>query len=88
MSIIIKSSDQKILFPVICKPTDNINFIEKKLYKEYPELAETKHFFLCKGNVDAKFKSLKNLDIKNGDKIILNQIEESEDMSYSNQTIS
>ena len=88
MSIIIMSSDQKILFPVTCKPTDNINFIEKKLYEEYPELKGTKHYFLCNGIALYKHKSLKNLGIKNGDRIILNQILESEQISLSNREIS
>ncbi len=75
------SVDQKILFRVICELTDKVNFIEKNLYKEYPELKGTKFYFLFKGEVLDKFKSLKKNDIKNGDKIILNEIEESEEIS-------
>ena len=81
ISIIIMSVDQKILFRVICELTDKVNFIEKNLYKEYPELKGTKFYFLFKGEVLDKFKSLKKNDIKNGDKIILNEIEESEEIS-------
>ena len=43
------SSDHIILYPIICEPTNNINFIEKELYKEYPELKDIKYYFICKG---------------------------------------
>ena len=83
------SVDQNILFSVACRPTNKVNFFEKKLYKEYPELkGRTKYYFLCRGKALDKFETLTNLGIKNGDVIILNEIEESQEISFNDQMIS
>ena len=78
ISIIIMSSDQKIHFPIICQPTDKVNTIDTFLYKEYPELKETNFYYICKGMVLDRTESLNNLGIKNGDVVVLNEAEKSE----------
>ena len=75
LSIIFTSVSQKINYSIVCKNTDTIHKLEAELYKEYPELAETNYYFICKGSVVNKFKKLKELNIKNGDIIIINHNE-------------
>ena len=75
ISIIFASSDQAIYYSMICKNTDTISDLEKQLYKEYPDFIETDNFFLCKGSVINKYKSLESYKIKNGDILILNKRE-------------
>ena len=60
---------------MICKNTFIINDLEKELYKEYPEISETENYFMCKGNIINKFKTLESNHIKDGDVLILNQKE-------------
>jgi len=76
LSIIFMSVSQKVNYSMICKNTDTINKLEPELYKKYPELSETDNYFLCKGTVINRFKKIKELNIKNGDIIIMNQREE------------
>ena len=73
LSIIFTSVSQNVNYSMICKNTDTVNKLEAELYKEYPELSETENYFLCKGIVVNKFKKFKDLNIKNGDTIIVNQ---------------
>ena len=76
LSVIFTSVSQKVNYSMICKNTDTINKLEPELYKQYPELSETENYFLCKGTVVNKFKKFKELNIKNGDIIIMNQRED------------
>ena len=76
LSIIFMSIDQNINYPIICKNTDTINILETELYKKYPEFSETDNYFLCKGTVMNRFKKFEDLNIKNGDIIVLNKREE------------
>ena len=80
ISIIIMSADQNIHFPVICKPIDKANIIDITLYKEYPELEGTNFYCLCNGKIIEKSESLIKNGIKNGDVLILNKIEKSEEI--------
>ena len=75
LSIVFTSVSQKINYPIVCKNTDTIHKLEAELYKEYPELAESNYYFICKGAIANKFKKLEELNIKNGDIIIINQNE-------------
>ena len=75
-SIIFTSCDQKIHYSMVCKNTDTINKLESELYKEYPEFSKNENYFLCKGTILDKSKKLEEYNIKNGDIIILNKIEE------------
>ena len=76
MSIVFTSVNQKLNYSMICKNTDTINKLEAQLYKEYPKLAETKYYFICKGTVVSRFETLKELKIKSGDIIVLNEDED------------
>ena len=77
INIIFYSMDQKVHYPMICKNTDIIDKIEGKLYVEYPYLSGRENNFECNGNLINKFESLEKNNIKNGDIIILNQIDSS-----------
>ena len=75
MSITIKSVDQNLNFPLICKNTDEFHKIEEELYKKYSEYSKNENFFTANGNKINKNKTLEDNNIKNNDVIILNQIE-------------
>ena len=78
MTIIIMSVDSNIHHPMICKNTDTIQDIEKKLYEKYPYLSEKENFFLFEGNSLNKSYSLEKNKIKDGDIILLNHNDSSE----------
>ena len=82
------STDQNILLPIICQPTSKVDFLEKELLKEYPELVGTKFFFTSNGQYLDKNKTLENHNIKDKDKILLNKMDKSEDISLNNILIS
>ena len=74
MTVIINSVDQQILnYPMICKNTDKISDIEKRICEEFPAFSKTDNFFLCHGDIINKFETFENNKIKNGDSLILNQ---------------
>ena len=75
LSIVFISISEKENYSMICKNTDSIQKLEEELYKEYPNLAEGDNYFLCKGTVINKFKKFEELNIKNGDAILINQRE-------------
>jgi len=64
MSIIINSSDEKILHSIICKNTDKFIKIEGILYNEYPQYEELSNYFLSNGKKISKFKTLEENKIK------------------------
>ena len=74
LSVIFASSSFN--YSMICKNTDTINKLEGELYQIYPELAETNNYFLYKGEVASRIKKLKDLGVKNGEIISINQHEE------------
>ena len=73
ISIIFASSDQTMKYSMICKNTDTLSDLEKKLYKEFPSFIESDNMFLCKGTVINKYKTFESYKIKNGDILILNK---------------
>ena len=73
ISIIFASSNQTKHYSMICKNTDTISDLEKKLYKEFPDFIDSDNLFLCKGTVLNKFKSFESYKIKNGDIILVNK---------------
>ena len=77
MTIIIKSDDQKILFPIICKNTDIFTRLENELYKveEYKDYKEEENFFLINGRKINKYDTLEQNGIKNNDIVLLVKIE-------------
>lgn len=73
LCIIFSTLDEKILFPMICKNTDSINTLEKKIYEKYPEISCNEIYFSFKGKIIDKNESLEKNKIKDGDMIIINQ---------------
>ena len=73
MSIIFSSVGQNIHYSIVCKNTDDINKLERELYREYPQFSETDNYFMCKGKVINKFHTFESNHIKNGDVILVNQ---------------
>ena len=75
ISLIFQSSDQAMLYSMICKNTDTISNLEEKLYKEFTSYAKSENFFICKGSMIDRDKAFKSYKIKNGDILILNKID-------------
>jgi len=73
ISIIFSSISQNIHYSIVCKNTDDINKLERELYREYPQFSETDNYFICKGKVINKFHTFESIPIKNGDVILVNQ---------------
>ena len=71
ISVIFTSSDEMILYSVICKNTEKFNKLEEKLYNNYPEYSESDNYFMVNGNIISKFKTLEENKIKDNDNIIL-----------------
>ena len=74
ISIIISSKDEKMHYPLFCKNNNTINDIEKELYKEFPEYSKTKNIFYYKGKIINKNETFQKNKIKNGDILILEQL--------------
>ena len=66
---------RKLTKELICKNTDNIHKIEEQLYNQYPQLMETENYFSFKGKLLNRFQVFEKNSIKNGDTIILKQID-------------
>ena len=75
MSVIFDSANQDIKCSIICKNTDIFSRIENCLYNKYPEYKETQNYFLCKGNMIDKQKTLDFNKIGDNDIILVNKIE-------------
>ena len=73
ISIIFESSEQTMHYSMICKNTDTISDLEKKLYKEYPDFIDSDNVFLSKGNLINRNKSFESYNIKNGDIIVVSK---------------
>lgn len=73
MNVIIRSNDQRVLFPIICKNTDLFIRLESELYKveEYKNYKEEDNYFLINGNKINKYNTLEENGIKNNDIILL-----------------
>jgi ubiquitin-protein ligase len=71
ISIIFQSLDKKVHCSIICKETDIFADVESSLYKKYPELIESKHFFIVNGKTINKIKTLNENGIKDNDIILL-----------------
>jgi len=73
MSIIFSSVGQNIDYSIVCKNSDDINKLERELYRKYPQFSKTDNYFICKGKEINKFHSFESNHIKNGDVILVNQ---------------
>ena len=65
------SGDGKINHGIKCLPTETFAEVEEKLYKIYDEYRETNNMFLAKGNIIKRFKKMSENNLKDGDKIQL-----------------
>ena len=65
------SGDGKINYGIKCLPTETFAEVEEKLYKVYDEYRETNNIFIAKGNVIKRFKKMRENNLKDGDKIQL-----------------
>ena len=70
------SGDGKIIEGIKCLPTETFAEVEEKLYKIYDEYRETNNMFLAKGNIIKRFKKISENNIKDGDKIQLQNFNE------------
>ena len=73
ISIIFESSDQTMRYSMICKNTNTLSDLEKKLYKKFPNFVDSDNMFLCKGTMVNRNKSLESYKIKNGDIIVVSK---------------
>ena len=71
MSIIIMSSDENIVFPILCKNTDIFSYVENKFYEKYPEYKNFDNYFILNGKRINKNRNLDENKIKNNDIIII-----------------
>ena len=69
--IIIGSCDSRVLFPMACRGNQTFSEIEAKLYEKFPDYKETNNYFICKGNLIMRFKTIDENKIEDGDRIIL-----------------
>ena len=71
------SGDGKIDQGIKCLPTDTFAQVEEKLYQIYDEYRDNyNNTFLARGNVIKRFKTINENNIKNGDKIQLQNFNE------------
>ena len=75
MSIIIKSEDNKIIVPMICKSSFKFIKIEEKFYDMFSEYAEKENNFTLNGTKLNKNKTLEENGIKDKDIIIVKNID-------------
>ena len=70
--LIIITKDEKVMFPLICKNTDNINKLKELFFKEFPEYSQNKGIFYKrnKNNLLKSDKTLEECNIKYNDIII------------------
>ena len=72
LSVVFSTLNEKILFSMICKNSDKIKNLEKKIYEKYPEISYNKNYFSFRGKIIDKNESLENNNIKDGDIVIIN----------------
>ena len=71
MTVIIKSIDNKIIFPILCKNTFIFNRIEENFCAIYKEYSEKDNIFTLNGNKINKHETLENHKMKDKDIIII-----------------
>ena len=74
ITIFVTSMDQTIInHPLKCKNSDLFFHIEEKLYDVYPIMKDKTTYFMLKGNIIQRFKTIEENNIKNNDLLILNE---------------
>ena len=71
--VILKSKDQKVFYPIICKSSDKFTKIEEILCDKFPEYSESESIFLVKEQKINRVKNLEFNKIKYGDVITFYQ---------------
>ena len=71
-----KSIDQKIDHAIVGNEQDTISSLEQELYNEYPEYKDYNTFLTSNGHPLKRFKTVGENNIKKGDTILVNVIEE------------
>ena len=72
MVINFQSNNPQISQGIKCLETDTFAEVEEKLYKIYDELRNTNNVFTTNRGTILRFKNLKENNIKDGDKVLLN----------------
>ena len=70
------SGDGRINHGIKCLKTDTFAEVEEKLYQIYGDYRETNNQFIAKGNIVKRFKKMSENNIKNGDKVQLQNLNE------------
>ena len=71
LSVFINSNDQKINCEIKCKENELFMDVEKKLYEKYNEYRDTNNSFIIGNRPVFRFKTIKENNIKDKDKIRL-----------------
>ena len=71
--VILKSKDQKVFYPIICKSSDKFAKIEEILCDKFPEYSESENIFLVNEQKINRVKNLEFNKIKYGDVITFYQ---------------
>ena len=74
MVVNFNSGDGKIDHGIKCLPTEKFVEVEEKLYKIYDEYKKRNNIFLAKGNLIKRDKTMSENNIKDGDKIQLQNL--------------
>ena len=69
------SDNPQINHGIKCLETDTFAEVEEKLYKVYDNLRNTNNTFIANGGTILRFKNLKENNIRDGDKVVLYNIE-------------
>ena len=75
LTLIFQSGDQSLRCAIICKNTDIFNVIVNKIFEREPKFKENFNYFLCNGSRVNEYKSLDENNIKDGNFIILQNLE-------------
>ena len=75
IAVMFRSIEQLINFATPCNPSDKFSKIEKKLFKEYPELKQKKLEYYINEKLINKSLTLKQNNINNSDTIMINIID-------------
>lgn len=73
INIILKSSDENILYPILCKNTDKFKKIEDIFYDKFPDYQNKENYFIVNNNNIQKNKNLEDNNINNNDIITITQ---------------
>ena len=70
-----ESGDGQIRRGIQCMKNEIFAEVEEKLYKFYEEFRDTNNTFIANGNCIKRFKTIEESNIKNGDKVLLETIQ-------------